>query len=58
MVWFDRIKEADWRVNSSTPVLLAWRAVVSAPLYGGSGFSAEQRSMVVSYLGTARGFGA
>jgi hypothetical protein len=33
VIWFDRIKEADWRVNSSPAALRAYRRVVSSPRY-------------------------
>lgn len=33
VVWFDRLKETDWRVNSSAKSLVAWRAVVDSRLY-------------------------
>lgn len=33
VVWFDQAKETDWRVDSSTASLNAWRDVVSSPLY-------------------------
>lgn len=35
IVWFQANKETDWRVNSSTASLNAYRAVVAAPLYQG-----------------------
>jgi Glycosyl hydrolase family 26 len=35
VVWFDRQKETDWRVNSSAAALAAFREVVRSPLYGG-----------------------
>jgi hypothetical protein len=37
VIWFDYDKEEDWRVNSSTEALQAWREVVASPLYGGTG---------------------
>lgn len=36
VIWFDRNKETDWRVDSSTASLQAWRQVVSSPQYDGS----------------------
>jgi hypothetical protein len=33
LLWFNRRKETDWRVNSSRSALAAWRSVVSNPLY-------------------------
>lgn len=36
LVWFDRLKETDWRVNSSASSLAAFREVVASPLYQGS----------------------
>ncbi len=33
VIWFDRLKETDWRVNSSAAVLLAWRDVVASRQY-------------------------
>lgn len=36
LVWFDRVKEADWRVNSSPASLAAWREVVGSDLYYGA----------------------
>lgn len=35
VVWFDKNKETDWRVNSSPDALRAYRAVVASPLYQG-----------------------
>jgi len=35
-VWFDSIKEADWRVNSSRGSLRAWRKVVTSRRYSGT----------------------
>jgi len=35
VVWYSEKKETDWRIDSSTGVLAAWRAVVASPLYGG-----------------------
>jgi hypothetical protein len=32
LVWFQRIKETDWRINSSPSSLAAFRAVVASPL--------------------------
>lgn len=42
LVWFDRVKETDWRVNSSAASLAAWRAVVDSDLYYGAA-NASQR---------------
>jgi hypothetical protein len=36
VVWFNRVKETDWRVNSSATSLAAWKTVVSSPLYAGN----------------------
>lgn len=36
VVWFDRVKETNWTVNSSRASLTAWRRVVSSRLYRGS----------------------
>jgi hypothetical protein len=36
VVWFNRVQEDDWRVNSSASSLDAYRAVVASSLYGGS----------------------
>jgi mannan endo-1,4-beta-mannosidase len=36
LVWFDRVKEADWRINSSAASLAAFRAMVSSPPFVGS----------------------
>lgn len=33
IVWFDADKETDWRVNSSSASLEAWRRAASSPLY-------------------------
>jgi Glycosyl hydrolase family 26 len=33
VIWFDRIKETDWRVNSSAAALRAYRQVVALPRY-------------------------
>lgn len=35
-VWFDRVKETDWRVNSTAASQAAWDAVVASPLYQGT----------------------
>ncbi len=35
VVWFDRVMEQDWRVDSSRASLEAYRDVVSSSLYGG-----------------------
>jgi hypothetical protein len=35
VIWWDRVDQADWRVNSSPASLQAWRSVVASPLYGG-----------------------
>ena len=34
--WFDILKEADWRINSSQAALQAYRQVVTSPLYRGA----------------------
>ncbi len=36
VVWFQRNKETDWRVNSSAAALDAFRTVADAPLYAGN----------------------
>ena len=36
VVWFDRVKETNWTVNSSPASLRAWRGVVRSPRYAGS----------------------
>jgi hypothetical protein len=36
VVWFDRVKETNWTVNSSPATLSAWRRVVHSPSYSGS----------------------
>lgn len=36
VVWFDKVQEDDWRVNSSTGSLAAYRSVVASQLYGGA----------------------
>jgi hypothetical protein len=35
VIWFNRDQEEDWRINSSTASLNAYRQVVATPLYGG-----------------------
>ncbi|MCA1667584.1 MAG: beta-mannanase [Thermomicrobia bacterium] len=35
IIWFDESKETDWRVNSSSASLTAFRTVVSSPTYHG-----------------------
>lgn len=35
VTWFDKNKEQDWRVNSSTAALTAWQQVVASPQYHG-----------------------
>ncbi|MGE5407107.1 MAG: hypothetical protein ACM3NV_00690, partial [Syntrophothermus sp.] len=37
VIWFNKVQEEDWRVNSSEASLAAYRAVVNCSLYGGSG---------------------
>lgn len=37
VVWFDRKKEDDWRIDSSQASLDAYRAVVDCSIYGGTG---------------------
>ncbi|HEU5063722.1 MAG TPA: glycosyl hydrolase [Solirubrobacterales bacterium] len=37
VVWFNRIQEDDWRINSSQASLDAYRAVVNCSIYGGTG---------------------
>ncbi len=36
LIWFDRVKETDWRVNSSASALAAWRAMATSAAYSGS----------------------
>jgi len=36
LVWFDAVKETDWRINSSPAALAAFRQVAASPLYQGS----------------------
>jgi beta-mannanase len=36
VIWFDRVKETDWRVNSSAAALRAYRRVVASHRYQGS----------------------
>lgn len=36
VVWFDRSQELDWRVNSSSTSLAAYREVASSKIYGGT----------------------
>lgn len=33
IVWFQRVKEADWRINSSPQALVAFRTLVRSPLF-------------------------
>lgn len=33
VIWFDRVKETDWRVDSSPATLGAFRAIADSPLY-------------------------
>ena len=35
VIWFDKNKETDWRVDSSAASLAAFQQVVASPLYGG-----------------------
>lgn len=37
VVWFNRVQEDDWRINSSQASLDAYRAVVNCSIYGGTG---------------------
>ena len=36
VIWFDRNKEYDWRVNADAPTLTAWQNVVNNPAYQGT----------------------
>ncbi len=36
VIWFDRVKETDWRIDSSPSSLAAYRAEVAAPRYAGA----------------------
>jgi hypothetical protein len=36
LVWFNRVKEHDWRVNSSTSAKIAFRSLVNSSLFRGS----------------------
>jgi hypothetical protein len=36
VIWFNRVKETDWRVNSSATSLTAWKMVVASPQYTGN----------------------
>lgn len=35
VIWFDENKETDWRMNSSSPSLAAYRTVAASPMYRG-----------------------
>jgi hypothetical protein len=37
LVWFDRVKETDWRIDSSTGALEAFRRLVATPPFVGTG---------------------
>jgi beta-mannanase len=37
VIWFNKVQEDDWRINSSQASLDAYRAVVNCSLYGGTG---------------------
>lgn len=37
VIWFDKVQEQDWRINSSRASLDAYRAVVACSIYGGTG---------------------
>jgi hypothetical protein len=37
LVWFQRVKETDWRISSSPQALAAFRRVVRSPLFTLSG---------------------
>ncbi len=41
LVWFDRRKKADWRVNSSRASLAAWRKMASSKAYSGTAATLE-----------------
>lgn len=43
VVWFDRNKEEDWRIDSSPASLQAYREVVASSLYGGPNGARLQR---------------
>jgi hypothetical protein len=36
VLWFNRVKQTDWRVNSSAASLAAWQMVVASPRYSGN----------------------
>lgn len=36
VIWFDRVQEEDWRIDSSNASLAAYRSVVASTLYGGT----------------------
>ena len=37
LIWFDRVKETDWRIDSSPASDLAFRELAAAPRFGGTG---------------------
>jgi hypothetical protein len=41
VTWFNRNQEEDWRINSSSAALSAYREVVASSLYGGSGSTSD-----------------
>jgi glycosyl hydrolase family 26 len=56
VTWFDRVKESDWTINSSSRALAAWRAVVGSPVFGGksAGTAARVRTNGSHHRGRAR----
>jgi beta-mannanase len=60
VVWFNKAKEDDWRINSTPASLDAYRAVVSSSLYGGSTPTASAPPVAAppSRSGWHRTFGA
>ncbi len=45
VVWFNKVKETDWRVQSSPAALQAFREVARSPLYSGGSLDAAARAI-------------
>lgn len=55
VVWFDATDGSDFRIDSSTASLTAFREAISAPLYSGDGAYVEQVSLRAARLAARQG---
>ena len=53
VVWFDRVKETDWTVNSSAGSLAAWQSLVASPDYAGTADTLLQDSPLAADVDSA-----